>query len=233
MLLIVFVLGQQRGAAFLGLPAQWLATAFLPVLIGLVTGGYLSRFSGFGLVLEAALNTPVGTTDLTAVDVAEELKGDYKQSLAYLSGLSEADAATIQRLRFVQQSGYYDAQALGAYLEKLGNVEFLELDSTDGRVRGLVSAKAVQGPDGALDPRRLDQFVRAVESGDLGSEFPAGALAITVKSDETVVSVLRQLRQVGAGAAGVLSPTGELKGVIRSEDLERRILDAVTQAQVP
>ena len=59
LLLLLFGVFQQLGAAFLSLPAQWLLIAVLPVVVALFIGGYISRFKGFGVELEAALTAPV------------------------------------------------------------------------------------------------------------------------------------------------------------------------------
>ena len=53
LLLAAAVSLQAAGSSILNLPAQWLAVAAVPVVIGLVYGRYISRFSFAGLEVEA------------------------------------------------------------------------------------------------------------------------------------------------------------------------------------
>jgi hypothetical protein len=50
---------QAKHAAILKLPSQWLALATIPVVLGLVLGGYLGRFSFAGIEVEAPSLKPV------------------------------------------------------------------------------------------------------------------------------------------------------------------------------
>ena len=57
--------------SFLELGAHWLAVAILPLLVGLLVGGYISSFKGFGIEFEAAVKRVVAEKE-----VAEEAESD-------------------------------------------------------------------------------------------------------------------------------------------------------------
>ena len=87
-LLILFFVFQSYDASFLKLSAQWLALALLPAIFALFIGGYISKFKGFGVELESALQAPVTTLDLTVSDAVADIPGDEKKSIMYLDNMS-------------------------------------------------------------------------------------------------------------------------------------------------
>lgn len=75
-LLLLFGVLQEREAKFLELSSQWILISIFPILVSLFVGGYISKFKGFGVELESALNTSVTTSvDLRATDALENLLG--------------------------------------------------------------------------------------------------------------------------------------------------------------
>jgi hypothetical protein len=83
---------------FLKLPPHWIAIAILPVLISLFVGGFITRFKGFGVELEAALQAPVTSQNLIVADSVADIPGDEKGSLLYLSKLPDEKKHAIRRL---------------------------------------------------------------------------------------------------------------------------------------
>jgi len=231
-LLGVFVLLQQAQSTFLDLPMQWLVVIFLPILVALFVGGYIKRFKGFGIELEAALKQPVTTVYLTASEAVADIPGDGKKSIAYLNSLPKAKAQSIRRLLFVAgRVGYYTSSAIAEYLKRLPNIAFLEVRTESDDFVGFLPVSAVRGPEGQLDHEALERFVEAVATSDLRSSFPAAATTLRVSGEQSLVEVLKKMRSERAEFAAVISPEERYLGVVLAQDVERRIVDSVLAAK--
>ena len=235
LLSVILLLGfgalQEFDAAFLRLSPQWLLVALFPIVVALFVGGYVSRFKGFGVELEAAIGAPVATVNLTASELVADIPGDEKRSISYLNNLSREKARSLWWLLFTSgRVGYYTAFALEQYLERLPNLDFLEVRYENGGILGFLPIASIKGPDDEPDRDRLEAFISAVENGDLGSAFPGEATTLQVRTDESMVDVLRKMRSERAEFAAVVSQAGRYQGVVLARDLERRIADSVLVA---
>ena len=214
-LLLGFGALQEVGAAFLELPAQWFAVAILPLVLGLVVGGYIKSFKGFGVELEAALKAPVSSVDLTAEDVVADITGDEKRSIDYLENLSPEKTRSMRRLLFVTGEGRnYTAWGITRYLEKLPNLAFFEVHSPSGEVLGFLPVRAVLDLDGRPDDGVLENFVRALQSDGFSSSFPGAAATLRVHGGQSLVDVLNLMRAERAEFTAVMSPAGRYLGVV-------------------
>ncbi|HKJ28240.1 MAG TPA: hypothetical protein VJ965_11425, partial [Anaerolineales bacterium] len=220
-LVLLFLFGymQQVGAKFLDLSEQWIFLAILPVVVALFVGGYITRFKGFGVELETALKEPVATSvDLTATDAISDIPGDEKQSYSYLQQLPEGKALAARWLVFdMSRKNYYWVDTILQYLVKMKNIDFLEVRTGTGDFVCYVP-KSHFVRDGALDEfERYDRdkvkaFVDAINEGNIREKYAGIAVFLTVKSTDSLVQVLRIMRDENVSMAGVVSDKGNYLG---------------------
>ena len=226
-LLVVLGILQHTEAAFLKLPAHWLGVAALPVVVGLVAGGHLKRFKGFGIELEA-FEQPVEEVELTVAETVADLPGDEKGGREHLRHL--VGGPPLRRLVFHEgRAGYYRASAVRRYLEGLPTVEYLEVRQESGALRGVLPVGEVRGEDGRPDRDSLERFVTALEKRTLLDAFPAARVP-RVRGTDSVARVLRELRDASAELGVVADRQGRDLGVVVRRDLERRVVESVLEA---
>ncbi len=232
LLLIGFGILKEIDAKFLNLSSQWIFISILPVLVSLFVGGYISKFKGFGVELESALNASVSASiELKATDAISDIPGDEKQSLEYLHNLPKDKALSIRWLVFESgRKGYYTPYGIKEYLEKLPNIEFLEVRTKEGSFVCYlpIDAFKLQGSSSErFDMNQLEKFVRAIDIEDVKGQFLGVAISLTVKSSNSLVEVLRSMRDENVDMAAVASDSGRYLGVLFSRDVEKKVADAV------
>ncbi len=231
-LLILFFVLQSYEPSFLKLPTHWLALALLPAIFALFIGGYISKFKGFGVELESALQAPVTTLDLTASDAVADIPGDEKKSMMYLENMSKDRAISIRWLLFTSgKRDYYAPDAVKEYLERLPNLEFLEIRSQLGEIVCFIPVDAFrinsQDTNEQFDFDRTRAFVEAINENRVPSEFADVSVTLRVQSNASLVDVLKKMRSENTKLAAVISETGRYIGVVYARDVERRIADSV------
>jgi len=237
-LLLFFGILQDREAKFLSLSSQWIVISILPILVALFVGGYITKFKGFGVELEAALKEPVSSSiDLKATDVISEIPGDEKQSLEYLNRMSQSKALSIRWLVFtLGRRNYYTPQGIREYLMRLPNIEFLEVQTKEGQFSCYLpivyfKRESVSDRYDLFDMDKIQRFIDALEEGNVKESFAGVSIFISVKNSDNLMQVLKTLREEQVNMAAVLSDQGRYLGVLFSQDVERRIADAVLKSQ--
>ena len=232
-LFVAFGALQQRQTRVLELEAHWILVAILPVLVALVVGGYIRSFKGLGFEIQAALKAPVRSADVRVGDVLSDIPEDEKKCLEHLEQMSPEKVQSIRRLSFVSgRRGYYGPDGVQKYLEGLPNLEYLEVTDSNNEFICLLPKRALglgTRPPGLPDPRPelIERFVRALENGNVPSEFPQSAITTKVTANQPVVEVLRTLRRESVEATAVVAENGQLQGVALARDLEHQIVDQI------
>jgi hypothetical protein len=237
-LLLLFGILQDREAKFLSLSSQWIVISILPILVALFVGGYITKFKGFGIELEAALKETVSTSiDLKATDVLSDIPGDEKQSIGYLSRMPQSKALSIRWLVFTSgRRNYYTPQGIREYLMKLPNIEFVEVQTKEGQFVCYLPINYFKR-DGVNDEYdlfnmdKINRFIVALEEENVKESFPAVSISISVKNSDNLLQVLKTLRDEQVDMAAVLSDQGRYIGVLFSRDVERKIADAVLKSK--
>jgi len=237
-LLLLFGLLQEREAKFLSLSSQWIVVSIMPILVALFVGGYITKFKGFGVELESALKETVSTSiELKATDAIADIPGDEKQSMEYLHRLSRTKALSIRWLVFeLARRNYYSPYGIREYLMKLPNIEFFEVRTSKGEFVcyipiGYFKKEGEIDEYELFDMNKMRQFVDAIEEGNVKESFAGIAISVFVKSSDSLVQVLKTLRNEHANMAAVISESGRYLGVLFSHDVERKIADAVLRSQ--
>jgi len=237
-LLSLFGTLQEREAKFLLLSSQWIIISILPILVALFVGGYITKFEGFGVKLEAALKETVSTSiDLKAADALADIPGDEKQSYEYLSRISKSKASSIRWLGFKLGKGnYYTSNGIHEYLMKLPNIEFLEVRNKEGQFVCYLPINYFKrdGVDDEHDPfdtDKINRFIVSLKEENVKESFPDASISITVKNSDNLLQVLKTLRDEQVDMVAVLSKQRGYLGALFSHDVERKIADAVLKSQ--
>jgi hypothetical protein len=234
-LLLVLGVLQTVDAQFLRLPIHWLAIAILPVLFALFTGGFITRFKGFGVELETTLKAPVGSLNLTASDAVADIPGDEKRSLSYLHGLSnDKKLATKWLLLRSGRENYYTAHGIEEYLRALPNIQYFEVRSESGDIICFIPISVfrddTQQYNDNIKRDSLRRFITAIEDDNVTDSFLGSTITLKVKSEQGLVDVLKAMRAENVELAAVVSTRGRYLGVIFADEVERRIADTVLTA---
>lgn len=229
-LLIVLIYFQKNSPNILKVPAQWLAVAALPIIVVLFAGGYITKFSGFGIVLESTLESPISNTiENTPRSIVSSIQGDSKQSVSFLNTLSKQEKLATRYLRFVSNIDRYRHGAVSDYLESLPNLYFLEVVDLDGNFVCLMPIEAfVAGEsNNAYDGNQIMYFVESLKNGTVVEDFPQWAITASVKSDTDLISVLKLMRSEKIKYVGVTSANGKYLGVALQSEIEHQIAGSV------
>lgn len=230
-LLVVFLYLQTKGSRVLELQGKWLLVVAAPVLVGLIAGGYVYRFKGFGIELETRLKDPLGEANLDATDALEEVPGSGKESMAYLDGLPAETRKKIERLSFISgRRGYYDSYAVEQYLEGLPNLKFIEVKRMRGDFICLLPVDVLRDRDGPVS-EKIKKFLDAIEQDNVKSTFADSAITEWVGVRDKLVHILPEVRSAPGGVLAVLRDGQQLVGVITASAVERRIADEVLAAR--
>jgi len=228
-LLVVFFYLQYYDSKVLSLEAKWLVVVSVPLLIALFAGGYIKKFKGFGIELEALLQNPIGRVNLVATDVLEGLPAQDKGTYRQLEKLSIEKRTQIKRLSFtICKRDYYGAHAIREYLDGLPNLEYFEVKKVDGRFLYLIPVEVFNSTTDMN--QRLERFITAMEENSIGEMFGEITIDESVGEDESLLSIVPKIRASKFGVLPVVSESGRLIGIVNTRLVERRITDEVVAA---
>ena len=230
-LLLILLYFQSRKSELLALEAKWLIIAGIPVLVGLLAGGYITKFKGFGIELETLLENPIGDINLIATDVLHDIPGEEKKSVMYLQELSSKKRAEVQRLSFIsERRDYYEEGAIVKYIEQLPRLEYIEVKKDNCTFVSLLPAKIFMEGD-QPNHNNIRAFISALKEGRVKEKFPDEAITDSVKIDDSVVNILPKVRSSRHGLLPVISEKGILVGIITIQAIEKRIVYEVIAAR--
>jgi len=230
-LLVIFILLQYFFPAVLTLDVKWIAVSVVPLLLALIAGGYVRIIKGFGIELETRIEEPIVSLDLRATDALTLLKGLKKQRIRDLDRLSKDQRKRIARLTFFSgRRGYYDAYVIEQYLYSLPNLEYFEILSSDGTFLCFLPTRLFKIEEEILKDE-LFQFVTALQNNKTLDLYSANAITFVVKTDQSIIDVLRMLRSYVLDLAVVTDINGTVVGIVKLSDIEKRIADEVLLAR--
>ncbi|KAA3619494.1 MAG: hypothetical protein DWQ05_01875 [Calditrichaeota bacterium] len=222
-------------AKFLELPMHWIAIAVSPLILALFTGGFITRFKGFGVELETTLKAPVASLNLTASDVVADIPGDEKGSFSYLDSLPADKKLAVKWL--LLRSGkkhYYSAHGIETYVRELPNIQYFEVRTESGEficfLPITIFRDGRQPFNSGLKHDKLQQLIEAIETENVTESFRGQTITLKVKSDQSLVAVLRLMRAENVEFAAIVSPSGNYLGVLFTNEVEKKIADSVLSA---
>lgn len=235
-LLIALAILQSLDAKFLQLEVHWIALAIAPVVVALFAGGFITRFKGFGLELETALQTPVASLNLTASDAVADIPGDEKRSFSYLDTLSKEKKLAVNWL--LLRSGrqhFYTANGIETYVRELPNIKYFEVRSEADEFICFLPMTIFRDESdhygGNLRHDKMQQLIEAIEKDCVPDSFRGSTITLQVQSNQSLVEVLRKMRLENADFAAVMSPGGQYLGVLFASEVEKRIAESVLNAK--
>jgi len=216
----------------LSLEARWIGVAAVPLLVVLIAGGYIKKFKGFGVELEARLKDPVRKLDLIAAHAAKQLPEKEKESPEYLDNLSEGQRYVVERLSFVlKKRDYYRKDDVKRYLDKLPRLKYLEVKKGhNGKFDCLVPVDILMNEDGSPNDEEIQKFLRALESGELRQDTLEKAIQESVRDNESLIKVLPKVRDSAHGVLAVVDTRSRCTGLVDVEGVEQTILENVLAA---
>jgi uncharacterized integral membrane protein len=230
-LLLLFLVLQTRDSAILKLDSKWLIVAGVPILIALFAGGYITKFKGFGVELEAKLKKTIDKVDLIVEDVTEEFPEDVKGSIPRLDEITEEERGRVKRLAFIAgKTGYYGPNAVEYYINRLSRLSFFEIRDKQGKFICLLPTDIFKRGDG-VEYDKLDMFIDSLERNIVLEEFGSFAVTNKVAPKETLVNVLAKVRYSSYGMLPVVNQEGKMVGIVSAREIEKRIADEVLLAR--
>jgi hypothetical protein len=232
-MLVAFLVLQSRGARFLDLHDRWLVVAAVPIVVALVAGGYIRKFKGFGIELEARLRKSVQQRvvqrllplDSRTADVMTSDGAMTKGGVDVLERMSPEERQAVGRLSFVDGRGaYYAAGAVRMYLERLPNVRYFDVQSSEGK---FVSLTSMQG----INARTVEEFIGSLETRSVPVVFRQWTATEAVREDQPLVEVLPRLQSAETDFLPAVDSSGRLTGVIEKETVADRIIKDVVEAR--
>jgi hypothetical protein len=237
-LVVFFGCMQENGSRFLDLPIQWIILSLLPVIISLFIYGYITKFESFGILLESAVKAPLSTSiELKAIQAPVYLLNTNKDDLTALNRMSVGEKLSIKSLIFELGKKNYTDHGILEYLKKLKNLDFLEVRTQNGGFHCFIPANFFkENSDSKLNTtfndEKIARFIEAIKEGNVIQRFNNIAISLTVKSSESLINVLKAMREENVEIAAMVSDSGKYKGgVIFSRDVEKKIADAVLSSQ--
>jgi hypothetical protein len=227
-ILLLLLLIQFTKPAVLNLPAHWLALAALPLLVTLFLGGYITKFSGFGLELEAAVKKTVEEVPLSLVEDAISLDGRGKSSVRSLEQLPLLEKVSVKWLSFHEsRPNTYVPGAVKEYLKQLPNLEHLEIRRSTGEISCFLPTSALRHDESTVQRENIARFLTSLEAGTVALDYASQVINLQISSDTNIVDALKKMRVAGSPFAAVLSSDGSYQGVVLASDLETKVTDAV------
>jgi hypothetical protein len=226
---------------YLVLDTKWIIVSGVPILIGLIIGGYIKSFRGFGVELEMSLKEPIslddvlesGIMEFPIVENNEDTASIQKASLSALEKLTKSQIKAKKRLRFINgKNGYYKHVDIQKYLEKLISLEYFEIVNEDGAFLYLMPRNAI-----SCEVDKINKFIDAIEKGNIKDRFPKEVVEDFVLTTDSIVKAYRQIKRSTQSERlsppkellPVLNEKRELQGVIDIQSLEKIIAKEVVK----
>ena len=235
----VLIYLQKNSPNILKVPAQWIAIAALPIIIVLFAGGYIDKFSGFGIVLEKTLNSPIinntennpalASVVLSEQSILSDAPSVTKASSSQLEKLTVEQKLDTRYIRFVEGKNSYVSNIVEKYFTALPNLYFVEIIDQNNAFVALIPMQnfVSSGFASTYNSEEIDRFVESLGAKNVLSTFASSVITKTLSSDTDLITVLKTMKIENIKYLGVVSATGNYIGVAIQRDIEKMIADSV------
>ena len=231
LLFALFLFLQQNDSKMLNLEIKWLVVASLPLILAILRSNVIQKFKGFGIELETRLQESVGKINLVAVNALADLPSDEKKSLMYLENLPESKRIQTQRLTFREgRQGYYQPAAIREYLQRLPNLKYFEVLSSEGKFVALIPVELFRLGE-FIDMERLMLLVQCIAEKETLTFSPHSLITDYVSDSENLVKALPIVRKSKYGLLPVITDGGNFLGLVTTELIESKIADEVIASE--
>ena len=220
----------------LSIDNKWIIVSMIPVLLGLIIGGYITKFKGFGIELEANLKKyPIPENlFLKNSHIALFKKGMQKMSTNILEDLSDERKKEVNTLQFtLKKQNYYGVGAIEEYLIALPNLLFVELVDAKNKFKYLISiSKWKQDDNYNLD--LIESFIQKLELDSFTNSI-FKAVEDSVSKSDSVIDIYTNIKSSpqsgwllpGKESLPVLDGNRHLVGVVDTTTLVDKIIQDI------
>lgn len=203
--------------------------------MGLVAGGYIRKFKGFGVELESKLRIPVANLKLKATDAITGMHGSVKGGIERLMNFSHEQIERTERLSFILGKSYYGRQAIIRYFMFLERLEYVEVKKESGEFVCLIPISTFkshgtiigESVNEKFNSQEVDRFIQSLEHESVRGAYSDACIDLIVGKDEPLIDVLEKMRGAYKDLAVVVDSEKCFLGIITSSDIEHRIADDV------
>jgi hypothetical protein len=204
----------------LELDVRWLIVAGVPILVSLIAGDFIKKFSGFGLDLELIAKEPIGENGLI-IDLSQPSVAKDKLGLPELENIPLNERSLYNVLKFkLGKNAYYTPEAVAQHLNTLSNIVFFETVDDSGQFKSLTII-----PVGSGDHLfYYDKFIKQVEEGRIMDSI--STTFEFVFDDQSIIETLKRIKNSGRNFIAVINQRRELVGIAYKERLEAYLANA-------
>ncbi|HEY5464032.1 MAG TPA: hypothetical protein VIJ95_12300 [Hanamia sp.] len=213
---------------WLDINIQWIGIAVLPLILALIVGRFIKKFSGFGVELELASDEPLSSTT-GIVEFIQYIFPEEKDSLRYLQSLPTDKKRKTNVLLFrTGKKNYYQTYIIQDYIRQLPNIKYFEVTDSKGKF------KSISLVDRSLllieyENNVLQSFVRAIEENRINNIVLETTTELIFLS-ETAIEVYKKINSSGKSFIAVVDKENNLIGVVLKTRLEKYFSELVLSA---
>ncbi len=240
-LLVLFFALAKFGFTGLNLDAKWIFVSAIPLIIALVTSGWIKNFKGFGIEIDVALDTtgnkdiikPIEVLDLDVID---------KNSLSDLTEMKRKGKVHARCIRMILGSPKYDQYAFELYLKELPDIRHVLIVDAEGRFECLLynivdqSLRMGRKQEGLFVEGEISDLIEAVQTDNF-SKFGNHVIRESILETDSLLDAYRLMGTVIQGRFAndqilpVIDSDRYLKGYVSKRDLQAKIADEVVASR--
>lgn len=207
----------------LDIDTKWLIIACLPILIALIVGEYIKKFSGFGVDIEMTAKEPL-MHNPRVIEALHTTLALEKREIERLGDIPTNMRSSYDVLVFrISRVEYYEPYAVQKYLENLPEIKFFELVDMDNKFLSLTKINRNEIFDNISI---IEDFLRYLDRVSIG-EIPKDTTTEAVYRDETIIKTLQTIRLSKKDFIAVIDEKKNLIGVVYEHKLEKCLANVV------
>jgi hypothetical protein len=227
-IIILFIIRAYK-EEWLDINIQWIGVAILPLLLALIVGKYIKKFTGFGVELELASEEPL-STNTEVVEFIEYVFPEEKNSQRYLKTLPPDKKSKTNVLRFrINKKNFYDSHIVTDYIRNLRNLKFFEVVDVRGKYKSLSRIDRDALLNQSENFFSVQTFIKAIEENRI-KNIELETTSEFIYLSGTAVEVYKKIKATGKSFIAVVDKENNLIGVVFKSRLERYFTELVLNA---
>ena len=227
-IIILFIIRANK-EEWLDINIQWIGVAILPLILALIVGKYIKKFSGFGVELELVSEEPL-SSNTAIVEFVESIFPEEKNTSLYLSVLPSEKKRKTNVLRFrINKKEYYQTYIVADYIRELPNIEFFEATDSRGKFKSLSRIDRQSLLNQFEDYLGLRSFIKAIEDNRI-NDIELETTMQFIYLSETAVEVYKKISATGKNFIALVDKENILIGIVLKSRLEKYFSELVINA---
>ena len=235
LLFILILLLKVVNPTILEIDSKWLILAGVPLLVALLTGGYIQHFKGLGIEIESALARPMEDLPISRYQFLSLTGRDEKRTIQYLDSLSDQEKNDIQVLQFIEGPATtgpdYSTYAILDYRTQLRRLKYLEIRDQNKKFLCLlpvsILGRGLHRGERDGDWEKANRFITSLLTNTVRDNYSHRAITSHIPSDITLLEAYRQIKRTGNKIAAIINPENDVIGVVSETELARWIAERV------